>query len=562
MLDGLIHLATSNSALRGLVVNRADGQSIQLRSGTGNTIAGNYIGTDVSGTHVFRTIFGFEGEYAGVGVDDNPANSTTGHRIGGVTPAARNLISGNSAGVAFYASAPNNFVEGNLIGTNRAGTQALANRMGVSVEAVGVTVGGAAAGAGNVISGNTAAVEIGSHRRDREQSDRDRRHRHRARAQCGRHSQSPGATTSFAATRSPSVQESTFRAGIGVLIFAPATGNLLSQNSIVSNAALGLDLGGGGVSLNDVPPASDPPDQDTGANNLQNYPTLTSALPVGGGVQVQGTLASTPNSSFRIEFFANRERDENIFTFDGTIKRGMFAEGETYVGFATAITNASGVATFTANLPALPPDQDFITATATDVTNTGGGPRNNTSEFSPVYPLGGPSTVVTNTGEVGVGTLREAIFVANLTPGDDTVIVQHSGQRSTTFLLPERRRRRAGVARQASPSPRPPTTRPSQVSTPIGRTVGSQFCRARLPEITDTIHIDGYTQPGSSRNTLAAPRRLNTVLKIELDGSSVADDGLAPRCWSGDQPRRGPGDQSFRRQWDSLGNRWRQPLLG
>ncbi len=290
--------------------------------------------------------------------------------IGGAAAGAGNVISGNTAAVAIgYIGAIGNLavIENNRIGTDATGAAAVPNLAGISIT-----------GNNNVIRGNTIAFN--------------------------------GA----------------FNSGRpGVVISRLATGNLISQNSIVSNASLGIDLNCDGVTLNDVPPASNPPDQDTGGNNLQNFPILTSVMAASGGTQIQGTLTSTPNSSFRIEFFANRERDEGIFDFsfpiDPNIKRGMFAEGQTYLGFFDVVTNASGVATFTANVSALPADQDFVTATATDVTNPGGGPRNNTSEFSPLYPLGGPSTVVTNTGEVGVGTLREAIFVANLTPGDDTV---------------------------------------------------------------------------------------------------------------------------------------------
>jgi hypothetical protein len=522
-LDGVIHLNTSNSALRGLVVNRADGQSIQLRSGTGNTIAGNYIGTDVSGTHVFRTEFGFEGAFAGVGVDDNPANSTSGHRIGGVTPAARNLLSGNSAGVAFYDWASNIFVEGNLIGTNRAGTQALANVTGVYA-AGATTVGGAAPGADNLISGNRTGVFIGQN---------SVVENNRIGTDVTGAVPVPNEEGIRVGGDNNVVRGNTiaFSRGIGVSMPGSATGNLLSQNSIISNA-LGIDLaldinsGADGVSLNDVPPAPGLPDQDTGANNGQNYPTITSALPVGGGVEVQGTLASTPNSSFRIEFFANRERDEDIFTLDGTVKSGMFAEGQTYVGFVAATTNASGLATFTANLPALPPDQDFITATATDVTNTGSGPRNNTSEFSPVYPLGGPSTIVTNTGDVGVGTLREAIIVSNLMSTFDKVTFNISASDQRHFYY-----QNDGVAGRVSLDKIAVTTAANDPAiTDIDPDWPHSWYSIQpgrdLPEISDTITIDGYSQPGSSPNTLPALQALNTVLKIELDGANGLDSGL------------------------------------
>lgn len=40
-----------------------------------------------------------------------------------------------------------------------------------------------------------------------------------------------------------------------------------------------------------------------------------------------------------------------------------------------------------------------------------------------------------------------------------------------------------------------------------------------LPDITDTVVIDGYSQPGSQPNTAIAPQPLNGRLLVELDGS-------------------------------------------
>ncbi|MEZ5225099.1 MAG: hypothetical protein R2710_00080, partial [Acidimicrobiales bacterium] len=44
---------------------------------------------------------------------------------------------------------------------------------------------------------------------------------------------------------------------------------------------------------------------------------------------------------------------------------------------------------------------------------------------------------------------------------------------------------------------------------------------SNLPAITDIVTIDGYTQAGSSANTVAAPGGLDTVLKVRLDGTSA-----------------------------------------
>ena len=64
---------------------------------------------------------------------------------------------------------------------------------------------------------------------------------------------------------------------------ADALGNSIWRNSIYSNAALGIQL-------------------DAGGNNDQDAPSLTSA---DNGSTTIGTLDSTPNTTYRLEFFAN-----------------------------------------------------------------------------------------------------------------------------------------------------------------------------------------------------------------------------------------------------------------
>ncbi len=109
-------------------------------------VEGNYVGTNAAGTAAVPN--GGDGIYIGGGGD-------SGATIGGTTVGAGNVISGNrSNGIAFYSSC---LIEGNYIGTNAAGTAAVANAGdGIYVGQSGATIGGTTAGAGNVISGNTA----------------------------------------------------------------------------------------------------------------------------------------------------------------------------------------------------------------------------------------------------------------------------------------------------------------------------------------------------------------------------------------------------------------------
>src|SRR5262249_18278717 len=138
-----------NSTAANLVSgNGQSGVEITGAGTSGNLVAGNLIGTDVNGTQALANI-------ADGVIADGGASANT---IGGTNPAARNLISGKGrTGVEPNgAGASANLVVGNFIGTDVNATAALANgRDGVLIQdAAGNTVGGSAAAARNVISGN------------------------------------------------------------------------------------------------------------------------------------------------------------------------------------------------------------------------------------------------------------------------------------------------------------------------------------------------------------------------------------------------------------------------
>ncbi|HKD18734.1 MAG TPA: right-handed parallel beta-helix repeat-containing protein, partial [Thermoanaerobaculia bacterium] len=142
--DGLILGSGSDgSTIRGLVLNHWSGRDITLSSGS-NTIAGNFLGTDATGTNGAAS-------NEGVFVFTTSSSNNT---IGGVTPADRNLISGHmSLGIDVYVSTMLT-IQGNFIGTDATGTLAIPNNLGIDANPGNTIIGGTDSGAGNLISGN------------------------------------------------------------------------------------------------------------------------------------------------------------------------------------------------------------------------------------------------------------------------------------------------------------------------------------------------------------------------------------------------------------------------
>lgn len=142
-------ISSGNSTVRGLVINGFLEAGITLKTAGGNHIEGNIIGLDPTGS-IRRP--------NNTGITLNLSSSNI---IGGTTPAQRNVISGNNSHGITLGSAGNQF-KGNYIGTNAAGTSAIANN-GEGILLFNLTglppdpnrIGGTEPGAGNLISGNS-----------------------------------------------------------------------------------------------------------------------------------------------------------------------------------------------------------------------------------------------------------------------------------------------------------------------------------------------------------------------------------------------------------------------
>ncbi len=451
---GLILSATAGgSTIRGLAFADIN-EGIQIQ-GDGNTIESCFFGTDVTGMLDLGN--------TGMGInilsgDDNA--------IGGTTAATRNLISGNNGYGVRINGGSGNQIRGNLIGTKLNGTEALGNQIGVSITGGGTgnVVGGTAAGAGNVISGNLWGIELVGGNADRIAGNRIGTDVTGTIAFGNDIGITATSVTdllvggSTAASRNViSGNEYAMRIGsgddtsiLGNFVGTDAGGTLALGNErgidVFSNGVTDTVIGGAGtgdgnviafngVGINNLGLRttiransihdndglgidhgnSGPTPNDGDFDAYQNFPILdsveiTAATAVAGGsVRILGSLESQ-NGDFTLDFFENPPCAENP---------QEFLEGQTYLGSAP-LTVAAGVGAFDVTLPVAVVAGARISATATNAAGS-------TSEFSQrlpfsVNPSTGPGaggTMITVTGtnfESGLTATIGGAPVTNLGP--------------------------------------------------------------------------------------------------------------------------------------------------
>lgn len=139
-------------------------------------------------------------------------------------------------------------------------------------------------------------------------------------------------------------------------------------NATFSNGGLGIDLGGDGVTANDLAPT---PDEDIGINDLQNFPVISNAVPSGGKLKVTYAVPSAiENSAYplRVEFYQADAAGQEGQTFLGA---DLFTDTDFAAGGKTVILTPA----------ATPVVNGKLVATATNF-GLAGGALLNTSEFS------------------------------------------------------------------------------------------------------------------------------------------------------------------------------------
>jgi hypothetical protein len=395
-----LEITAGSSTVKGLVINRFV-RGIYLRTNGGNVVQGNYIGTDLAGSTARRNL---------VGISVLSSNNT----IGGAAAGERNVISGNDTNISFDgAAATGNRVLGNYIGTNATGMARLqgtgGGRFGVTISSASSNfIGGAAAGEGNVISAHanegvriengTGNIISGNFIGTGADGTLPLSNSLMGVRMLGSANNVVGGTASGAGNR---IAYNFVGASVECNPQC-SSGNAILGNSIFSNLSLGIDL----AAVGNVLP-NDAGDADTGANNLQNYPLLTSVSTSAGGTTIAGTLNSAPGTTFRIEFFANSVCDPS-----------GHGEGSLFFGSTTATTDAGGNASFNASFPSALPAGQVITATATD-------PAGNTSEFS-ACSTGGPA------GSIGFSTFNYSVFEDE---GSATITVNRQGGSTGTLSV-------------------------------------------------------------------------------------------------------------------------------
>lgn len=369
-----------------------------------NNIAGNYIGTDVTGNYPLPNATGicvddasnnnimennllsgnisyglfivttgsnsniFRGNFVGTNAAGNDtvpndvgllmAGGAKYNMIGGNNATDRNIFSGNRYGGIEISDngTDGNIIKGNFIGTSVTGNTALPNLFGIGVSSL---VSGTVIDS-NVISGNST---FGIALTDNTDGTLVTKNRIGIGADgttdlgnkyCGIIMANGTYENTIGGTNEGNYIAYNDSSGI-VIMDNTTLKNKISENSIFENEYLGIDIYPWGINYNDMG------DLDNGANGMMNYPVIASSFyyPGNGTTVISGSISIAAPQTTTVELF--RSSSDILFAH---------GEGKTFLG--SAIPDATGAWSCTVNGVV---NGDEITSTATDADG-------NTSEFS------------------------------------------------------------------------------------------------------------------------------------------------------------------------------------
>ncbi len=346
----------------GIRVQSGATSSVIGSSGAGNVVGANGdTGIEVNGSNSDGNVV--QGNSVGVSAGGSPRgnaqdgisiNSADGATVGGLGAGEGNLSSANlQAGIDVENGSDDTTVRGNVVGTNAAGTLGFPNDRGLRVEGLSVVV------EGNSFAGN---VDEGAHLDEGGNIRFEGNLVGKSFAGSVIPNGGPGLEVSAddapVSIGGPGAAANTITGnlGPGILVSDDGSAATIAENSIFANGGLGIDLEPLGLTPNDAG------DVDVGADGLQNFPEISSALFEGGQTTVAGTIATTASTDLKLRFYASSGCDPS-----GN------GEGQRLLGATTVTTDGGGNASFSAAVG--------NTASGEQVTATATGPQG-TSEFS------------------------------------------------------------------------------------------------------------------------------------------------------------------------------------
>ncbi len=522
--DGLRFAVGGDASLvRGFAINRFSNSGIQISGADNISIAGNFIGTDITGSVDLGN--------TGNGID---LEDTVGTIIGGPNPEDRNVISGNDAnGIALRLGTTFTYVEGNYVGLSADGITDLGN----SANGISLTSSagpgqptrrnfiGIVGGAPNVISGNAQAGVVLA---DLGTSDNQVLNNliglnatgtglianaahgvlvwsnasNNIIGQSGAGNAIAGTLHPYAAiaitTSGNTIQGNyigtssdgslTLGGDVGInLTTETAVGNLIGGKSFGDgNTIRGMTLKGiesvtgnfflgnsvydtkNGVFVGDFLGIDIAPDGITTAR----MPVIDLAVSGVSSTRVGGTLTATPNTRYRVEVFSSP-----------TANASGYGEGQTYLGFTNVTTDVTGFARFNFRSSTLVSVGAFISATATSDSE-------GTSEFA-LSVAARNSILVLNINDAGPDSFRQAVIDANVAGGGDVI----------EFQLP--------------PGPGP------------GPEPGTIILTGSFPRISGRTIIDGSSQPNYLGTPLVEVTTNANASTIAIDGAGSELRGLS-----------------------------------